>query len=188
MIGWRIAHRDPRVQEQPRRAFAAAPKDGHVQRPDRQLGMERFAEGATKDAFAVRVDNRCQIQPALGGGHAGDVRLPDLVARAGWGARCQAVGRNRTGVVALRGARAVTPALAALQRVFTHQTRRARPANALAETSQFHDHSWISICVFRGLEGLAQNRCERLVRTRTLASAAVCPCVIAAARDRERLA
>ena len=77
---------------------------GHLQGAHHQFAAQRVGHRPAHDLAAPQIHDQRQEQPALGGGHIGDVLQPDLVWSVRRGAFGQAVGRHGLVVCAVGGA------------------------------------------------------------------------------------
>ncbi|KAI4159322.1 MAG: hypothetical protein LQ342_006645 [Letrouitia transgressa] len=92
--------------------------------------------GPAHHLATVKVEDPGQVEPALGGGDAGEVGRPDLVGARGCGSLRQAVGGDGTEMARVGGPGPEAPLLAGAQPPAAHDPGHAVAAAALPASSQ----------------------------------------------------
>ena len=87
-----------------RSALRPAPRHGHAEGVVDEVGAQVVAHRPADAVAAAGVDHRRQVEPALPGGHVGDVGEPELVGSLGREVALHEVGGGRS--FAARGRRA----------------------------------------------------------------------------------
>ena len=79
-----------------------AKRDGHFQRPDRQIAFHAITDSPADHAPGMQIQDHRQIKPALAGPDIADVTRPFLVGPVGGEVALQQVWRDVEGVIAVR--------------------------------------------------------------------------------------
>src|SRR5262245_4776801 len=133
-LGGGVLHAAVRVMDQTDCRCTLA--DGHAQRVDDDLRMQRRGHRPADDPSREEVHRRREVEPALVGRDVGDVRDPDLVRRTGAEVLVEAVRRDRVAVLAVRRLDSESPLRLRAQPCFPHQPRDAVVATRLASLQQ----------------------------------------------------
>src|SRR3984885_2931230 len=103
-------------------------RDGHPQCRQWQLSAQMVCHRPTDNPAAVKVHDRCQIEPALIGLDVGDVGKPDAVRRVSGEVPIQQVRSDRKAVAAVCGSHAIWPGHDGPDAVTAHQSFDATTA------------------------------------------------------------
>ena len=139
-----------------------------------------------QDAPGADIQDRDEIEPALGGEDAGGVGHPDLIGLA-HGEVLEAVGRDRSAMAAVGRPGTILGALAGEDPLLTHETGNAiTPAWATQGPRQ----AWAAVGLAAAGKLISDARAQTNVfdLPRAWLAAALPPVVIAAARDQKSLA
>src|SRR5207237_4135605 len=101
------------------------PRDGHLQRCQRQVGAQMIRHRPADDPAAVEVHDGGQIKPALIGLDIGDVGEPDPVRRGGKEVSTEQVRSDREAVAAVGGPHPAWPRHDSPDPVMAHQSLNA---------------------------------------------------------------
>lgn len=124
VLGTGVLAAAARVVEHPWRGPAAGQRI--MQGCQRHGAVEGRGHRPANDAPGGEIHHRRQVQPALVGGHGGEITHPHLVGSGGGELPGQHVGGHRQGMPGIRG-RPVAPAVLGLQAGLAHDARHAMP-------------------------------------------------------------
>src|SRR5262245_42200975 len=120
-------------------AWRTSPSQRHGQRLERELPCDLRAHGPAHDRARAEIEDDGQVQPPFVGPEIRDVGDPRRVGRGDRELPCQHVGRDRQGMIRVRGAAKSSPSMAA-EAVVAHQPRHALAAHALPPLTQLGMH------------------------------------------------
>ena len=102
-------------------------------------------------------------EPALAGGHVGEITLPDLARTIRRGDFGQPVLRNGMRVATVRGLRAETALVERTQGLRAHEPAQARLAHTVAQSAQIGLHAQRPVGLAAGRKTLCDERCQRRI-------------------------
>ncbi len=118
----------------------------------RKASVQAVADRPADHAPAEQIDHHGQVQPPLACSDVGDVHAPLLVRAGGGEVLVDQVGRDREGVLAVRGA-LEPPLLASPQAVVPHQPSRSAAPDLQTLVAQLVHHPRAAVSPVRQREG-----------------------------------
>lgn len=119
-------------------------RDGHLQRPDREITLQAVAHRPANDTSRVQIKDHSKIKPSLTRPHVADVARPFLIRRIRMEVPVQQIRGNVERMVAVSGHLEFLGAFDT-DTILAHQSTDPPMADVQAKLFQLLRHSWPAI-------------------------------------------